>query len=105
MAAKDLMNLGVGKVIITLGSEGCLLVEGSSEVPTICHIPGKKVAVVDTVGAGDSFLGSLGFFLSKGFELTSALDKANVVASVSVQSKGTQSSYPRKEQLPQELFQ
>ena len=52
--------------------------------------------VVDTTGAGDAFVGSLAHYVSK-FGVNSmfkAIELATEYASISVQSKGTQSSYP-----------
>jgi ribokinase len=67
--------------------------------------------VVDTTGAGDSFIGSLAVFLlqldalpdSNEKDKTKQLEKrrealrrANHIAAISVQGKGTQTSYAKK---------
>jgi ribokinase len=57
-------------------------------------------------GAGDSFIGSLAYFLATQPELglVESARRAIQIASVSVQHAGTQTSYPTKSQLPAELF-
>jgi ribokinase len=96
-AARKLQGLGVKDVVVTLGANGFLLVEGNSP-PT--HGPGISVKAVDTTGAGDCFVGSMVFFMSIGNTLLESCTKANVCASLSVQAKGTQSSYPYAKDLP-----
>jgi ribokinase len=59
------------------------------------HIPiREKVKVVDTTGAGDAFVGSLSYFLSCDLDLRDSIPLSVAVASISVQSVGTQKSYP-----------
>ncbi|XP_048452489.1 ribokinase isoform X5 [Rhincodon typus] len=60
----------------------------------------------ETEGAGDSFLGALAFYMAcyPYMELDEMSRRACDIASVSVQSQGTQASYPHRAQLPQELF-
>ncbi|XP_078068386.1 ribokinase isoform X6 [Mustelus asterias] len=60
----------------------------------------------ETEGAGDSFVGALAFYMAyyPCMELEEMSRRACDIASVSVQSQGTQASYPYRAQLPQELF-
>lgn len=57
-------------------------------------------------GAGDSFLGALAFYMAHypSMPLEEMSRRANLVAAVSVQSVGTQTSYPFKKDLAAELF-
>ena len=57
-AAQKLMDLGVKLALVTLGSDGALWRCGDLEGT----VPGYKVKVADTNGAGDTFFGA---FLSK----------------------------------------
>ncbi|ORC91623.1 putative adenosine kinase [Trypanosoma theileri] len=98
-AAKALQRLGVRDVVITLGAQGYVIAEQGSEA---IHVPGIRVKAVDTTGAGDSFVGSMVYFMSIGKTLKEACKLANVCASMSVQKKGTQSSYPSLAELPAE---
>ena len=58
-------------------------------------------------GAGDAFVGALAYFISHHSQLSMSekIRRACQVASVSVQAPGTQSSYPWRKDLDQELFQ
>ncbi len=78
----------------------------SVEEPIPKHVPAEKVRAVDTTGAGDSFVGALAFYLAHYPELPveEMVRKCNYIASVSVQASGTQSSYPYRKDLPQDLF-
>jgi ribokinase len=99
-AARALLARGAGTVILTLGERGCLLVTGSETI----HVPAPRVQAVDTVGAGDAFVGSLAYFLGLGKPLAVAAERANRIAAVSVQSSGAQPSFPSAADLPAELL-
>jgi len=101
VAGQALLARGAGKVILTLGERGSLLVEPTKTT----HIPTSVVQAVDTTGAGDSFMGSLSYFFAAGVALPLAIERANHIASISVQSHGTQSSFPTRENLPAHLFE
>jgi ribokinase len=100
-------------VIVTMGSRGCILTFQSTEEilseemregewrksseEGLCQVfvPSSKVEkVVDTTGAGDCFVGSFSFFLSQGRNSIKATRAATLLAGLSVQKEGTQSSYP-----------
>jgi ribokinase len=68
------------------------------------HVPAPKVEAVDTTGAGDAFVGSFAFFLACGYEARDAMARAGRVASISVQHRGAQPSFPRRDQLPSDLL-
>lgn len=59
-AVRRLMKLGARRVVITLGEEGVF--DGASER----RVPAFRVKVVDTVGAGDAFVGALAAALAEG---------------------------------------
>ncbi|KAI9541009.1 hypothetical protein NQZ68_035296 [Dissostichus eleginoides] len=103
-AGKELLKRGCGSVIITLGPQGCVVVEaqGSASI----HVQTTSVKSVDTTGAGDSFIGALAFYMAHypTMPLEEMACRANQVAGVSVQTVGTQTSYPLKKHLPAELF-
>ena len=99
-AARVLLKRGMEAVILTLGDRGSLLV---SERETV-HVPVNQVKALDTTGAGDAFVGSLAYFLAGGKELPEAIKRANHLAAISVQSSGTQTSFPVREDLPPELL-
>lgn len=98
--ARELLARGVKTVVVTLGGEGCLIVDQERAL----HIPADKVKVVDTTGAGDSFVGALAHFLAAGLSLEEAAKRAVKVASISVQGKGTQSSFPDKKDIQADIL-
>lgn len=57
-------------------------------------------------GAGDMFVGGLAYYLAYYPELPmkEIVKRSCEVATVSVQNYGTQTSFPRKDDLPTELF-
>lgn len=101
-AAKAIIAKGAKQVVLTLGSRGCMLVSGGG-TPTV-HVPVpddmKNIKVLDTTGAGDGFLGALSHLVASGLSLADALAGAVRVASISVQRRGAQSSYPMAKELP-----
>ena len=99
-AAQRLIERGARHVLLTLGARGALLVNTEE----IAHVPAPKVEAVDTTGAGDAFMGALAFFLASGVEMKEAMRRASEVAAVSVQGRGTQSSFPGREALAADLF-
>jgi ribokinase len=99
-AARVLLERGAGKVILTLGENGSLLVTGEESL----HVPAIPVKALDSTGAGDAYVGSLACFLAAGKPIAEAMRRANHIAAISVQSSGTQFSFPRAEDLPAELL-
>ncbi|XP_036449524.1 ribokinase isoform X4 [Colossoma macropomum] len=100
----ELLKRGCASVIITLGPQGCVVLQ--SKDPTPKHVPTTKVTSVDTTGAGDSFIGALAFYIAHypTMPLEEMARRANLIAAMSVQTTGTQTSYPFKKDLPTELF-
>ena len=99
-AGKALLKKGAKMIVMTLGERGSMIIDSDS-----CkHVKTEKVKAVDTTGAGDSFIGSLGYFIAAGYDIEESVKRANKVAAVSVQKPGTQKSYPYAADLPAELF-
>ena len=95
------LERGAGVVILTLGERGSLLV--TKEETT--HVPADRVDAVDPTGAGDAFVGSLAYFLADIKPLAEAIRRANHIAAVSVQTVGTQVSFPVAADLPAALLE
>jgi ribokinase len=98
--AKQFVTAGAKSVIITLGENGCYVLSNGVGK----HISANKVSVVDSTGAGDAFVGALAHFLDLGIDIFESSKRASAVATISVQGKGTQSSFPERDQLPSELL-
>lgn len=90
-AVDILRHMGGRIIVVTLGERGACVSDAEGE---ITFISAPVVHVVDTVGAGDCFLGALASFLCKGNTLVEAVKNAIRCASISVTSRGAQSSYP-----------
>jgi ribokinase len=91
-AAEDISSFGVNFIIITLGKKGCLMFRGKDK--EYFEIIPPKVKAVDTVGAGDCFIGVLASLLTKDEEILTAVKLATVAASIAVTRKGAQDSIP-----------
>jgi ribokinase len=87
--AEKFLASGIGRVIVTLGANGCLLAGNDG----MEHVPGFAVKTVDTTGAGDAFIGSFATFLGEGFPEPEAVRRANLYAALSTTSPGTQKSF------------
>ncbi|OXB93068.1 ribokinase [Parageobacillus galactosidasius] len=83
------------KVIVTEGARGVTIRKDGKQM----LIPGFRVPVVDTTGAGDTFNGALAVALSKGMSLEEACLFANAAAALSVTKLGAQGGMPMKEEV------
>jgi ribokinase len=94
-AAMRIREMGVDRVVITMGSAGALVLEGA----VFTHIPAPKVQPVDTTAAGDTFNGALAVALSEDKSLPDAVRFACEAAAISVTRLGAQSSIPYRNEL------
>jgi ribokinase len=94
-AARRLLALGAGAVIVTLGAAGALVVTRDGVRP----VPAPTVTVVDTAGAGDVFCGVLAAALARGRSLADAVPLAVTAASLAVTRRGTSSAFPSAAEL------
>mmetsp|Transcript_7987 Transcript_7987/g.15671 ORF Transcript_7987/g.15671 Transcript_7987/m.15671 type:complete len:428 (-) Transcript_7987:515-1798(-) len=101
-AAERVKELGCPRVIFTLGAAGSCLVDEANQ-PVMVPLTDRPEKVVDTCGAGDSYLGALAAYLSFGVSLPDAMTKAGRVAAITVTGAGAQTSYPQGDMLPSEL--
>ncbi len=89
-AADKLLNLGIKKVIITLGEKGLFYSDGKEET----YLKASAVKAIDTTGAGDAFNGGLAFGLSKEKPIKECLEIANKVAGISTTKLGAGDAMP-----------
>jgi ribokinase len=82
---------GIRSVVMTLGSEGALVLENGELVA----LPSARVDAVDSTGAGDAFVGALAARLATDATLRDAAALAVRVGAYAVRSAGAQPSYPR----------
>ena len=89
-AADKLINLGIKKIIITLGEKGLFYSDGKEEI----YLKASSVQAIDTTGAGDAFNGGLAFGLSKEKPIKECLELANKVAGISTTKLGAGDAMP-----------
>lgn len=76
--------------VVTLGGEGAIAVAGKQG----WQIGALPVSVIDTVGAGDAFVGVLAAMLEKREALPVALHRASVAAGMACEARGAQPAMP-----------
>ena len=89
-AANKLINLGIKKIIITLGEKGLIYSDGKKEI----YLKASSVKAIDTTGTGDAFNGGLAFGLSKEKPIKECLELANKVAGLSTTKLGAGDAMP-----------
>jgi ribokinase len=95
-AAEALRARGVGAVVVTLGGNGALYVDGSRKV----HVPVISAGpVVETTGAGDAFNGGFAVALAEGREVIEAVRFGCATAGISVTRAGTAPSMPARAEI------
>ncbi|WP_026527875.1 carbohydrate kinase family protein [Butyrivibrio sp. VCD2006] len=83
-AAGYLYSLTNERVVVTLGDKGVYCFEGDGSYT----IPAEKTTVVNTIGAGDTHVGSLIGCLTNGMDFKESLIKANKMSALTVASEG-----------------
>lgn len=85
--------MGVPYVVLTLGGRGAAFSDGGKLVG---HIPARKAKVVDTTGAGDTFVGALALTYPQigMYSFKEACLFATAAASITVSRRGAAESIP-----------
>lgn len=127
-ATRLVAAMGLGGLIVTLGPEGCFVVEteDSAEsgdvnptsdgdrsdranptdtVPTTnaVYVQGYPVDAVDSTGCGDCFMGTVAASIASGQSLLDSARLATFVASRAATEQGAQSSYSSADELADQL--
>lgn len=87
---------GAKLVVQTLGAAGAVALRGGTE---IARVPALDVVAVDTVGAGDTFVGTLAAELAGGAALEDALRFATAAGSVATTRPGAQPAIPTRQEV------
>lgn len=85
----DILRQYPEKVLVTLGKDGVRYATSSDLV----HVPAKSIEVIDTTGAGDSFIAGFVSGLAEGQPFKKAVQKGIDVASLTCQRMGAQGAY------------
>ena len=86
-------------ILITLGANG-VWIDASSFTG---HVPGFTVEAVDTVGAGDAFIGAFVTRLVEGAEAQEAAQFGCAAAALAVTKRGAQASIPARAEVEKVL--
>ena len=99
-AIAALHDMGVEKVLITLGKAGCAFSDGEKviESPIV-----SRGIVVDPTAAGDSFIGAFCTAVAAGVAYEKALVFANCTAGITVSRMGAQTSLPTFDEVMEVL--
>jgi ribokinase len=94
-AASRLHKRGVAKVLVTQGEEGVYLLGEGIEA----SLPAFVVQAVDTVAAGDAFVGAVAVALAEGLPLEQAARWGNAAGAIAVTRHGAQPSLPTRPEM------
>lgn len=95
-AMKRMRQMGVSHIITTLGAAGSAYLTADGELRTI---PGYKVPVVDTTGAGDCFNAGIAMSLASGRSLEEAIHFASAASALAVTKFGAQAGMPTEAEV------
>jgi ribokinase len=94
-AADQLKQRGTSAVLITLGAEGVYLLDNSGSAYLSAH----KVNAIDTVAAGDAFVGALAVALAEGKSLHESARWGNAAGAIAATRLGAQPSLPTRNEV------
>ena len=95
IAAEKILEMGIKKVVITLGEKGLFYSDGKEEI----YLKADNIKAIDTTGAGDAFNGGLAFALSQKKPIEECLKIANRVGGLSTLKLGAGNAMPYKKDL------
>ncbi|MCC2591867.1 ribokinase [Tessaracoccus sp. OS52] len=97
--ARELLGLGCGRVVMTLGEQGAAVYEYADGDVVETHVPAWSVATVDSNGAGDSFNAALCTALLEGRPVDDAVRFAAATAALCCTQWETVPSYHSRAQV------
>ena len=90
-----MLSLGVKNVVVTLGKNGAVLYNKNEHLKADIF----EAKVVDTVSAGDTFVGYFSASIINGFDHLKSLKIANASSSITVSRKGSMISIPNGDEV------
>jgi sugar/nucleoside kinase (ribokinase family) len=98
-AGRAALDAGALRVVVTRGRDGALAADATGA----WRVPGLRVEVVSTVGAGDVFHGALLASLLDGLVLADAARRASVAAALSCRALDGRGAIPTPAELDRAL--
>jgi ribokinase len=95
-AATELAAKNARHAVVTAGARGAALVFATTTTATRTRVPGFRVEAVDTVGAGDAFVGALAVALGAGVPPAEAVRAAAAAGATAATRRGAQAGMPRR---------
>ncbi len=87
-AARELLKLGVVKVVVSMGGKGALYITND----TVIQAEGLKVPVGSTVGAGDSVVAALAVAEERGLSMEETVRLSTATGAANVMCSGSQAA-------------
>jgi ribokinase len=84
------------RVVVTLGSAGCVLIEAGQET---IRVPALQVHAVDTVGAGDAFVVTVALSIATGLPIENALIWGCRAGALATTRTGAAAALPTRSEL------
>ena len=90
-----MLQYGVKNILVTLGTDGSIFKNNKEEI----IVNAFKVKAVDTVAAGDTYVGYFVSSIAAGYSIKEAMTYASKASSITVTRKGAIVSLPSLEDL------
>jgi ribokinase len=94
-AAAELLAAGARHAVVTAGAHGAALAPGTGPAGAPLTIEAFRVEAVDTVGAGDTFVGALAVALAAGVPPAEAVRAAAAAGATAATRPGAKTAMPR----------
>ena len=94
-AAAGLVAAGARYAVVTAGAHGVALAGQETASDEVSSFPAFRVKAVDTVGAGDTFVGALAVALAAGVPAPEAVRAAAAAGATAATRPGAQAGMPR----------
>jgi len=94
-AAQSLIDAGIDRIVVTLGSRGSVCV--SPEMKK--HFGTFPTTQVDATGAGDAFTAAIAYGVAIGQSIEDSIGLASATAAIAVSRLGAQPSFPTIEEI------
>jgi ribokinase len=95
-AMRKMIDKGLPSIMVTLGADGVVYMNASGHT---FHIPGMKMDVTDTTGAGDCFNAALAVSVAKGLSMKQAAEYAVAASALAVTKFGAQNGMPEASEV------